>query len=68
MAQTPKYYHHGQSPAAWAGSIGAAIGFVIAAIGAGTGPTWALAITGGAIVLLSGLLVMVMKAMGYGQP
>lgn len=68
MAQTPKYYHHGQSPAAWVGSVGAAIGFVLAAIGAGLGPNWTLAIVGGALVLLSGLVTMVMKAMGYGQP
>ena len=30
MARTPKYYHHGRSPAAWTGSVIAAIGFVVA--------------------------------------
>lgn len=68
MAQTPKYYHHGKSPAAWAGVVVAAVGFVIAAIGAVTGPSWPLAIVGGAVILLGGLVTMVMKAMGYGQP
>ena len=65
---TPKFYHHGKSPAAWAGSIGAAFGFVIATIGAVTGPNWVIAIAGAAIVLISLLTTMVMKAMGYGQP
>lgn len=68
MAQTPKYYHHGRSPAAWAGSITAAVGFVIATVGVFMGLNWAVIIAGGAIVLIAGLLTMVMKAMGYGQP
>ena len=68
MAQTPKYYHHGRSPAAWTGSVIAAIGFVVAAVGSLTGPSWVITIVGGAIILLALLATMVMKAMGYGQP
>ncbi|MDO5735104.1 MAG: HGxxPAAW family protein [Propionibacteriaceae bacterium] len=68
MARTPQFYHHGRSPAAWVGSILASIGFVLAAIGSVLGPMWILVIIGGAIVLLSGLTTMVLKAMGMGQP
>ncbi|MFT3886890.1 MAG: HGxxPAAW family protein [Arachnia sp.] len=68
MARTPKHYHHGRSPAAWVGSIGSSIGFVLAAAGAIMGPNWAIAITGGALILVACLTTMVMKVMGYGQP
>lgn len=68
MARTPKYYHHGRSPAAWAGSVGTAIGFVLAAVAAMLGPSWPLVITGAAIIAFSLLLTMVLKAMGFGQP
>ena len=68
MARTPKHYHQGKSPAAWAGSITAAVGSVIAAGGAMLGPNWALVIFGAALLLIAGLGTMVMKAMGYGQP
>ncbi len=68
MARTPKYYHHGRSPAAWAGSIAAAVGFVIAAIGSVLGPNWVVVAVGAAVILIAGLGTMVMKAMGLGQP
>ncbi|MEZ5088019.1 MAG: HGxxPAAW family protein [Tessaracoccus sp.] len=67
MAATSKYYHHGRSPAAWAGSITAAIGFVIAAIGA-IGPMWTILWIGVAIIAIAGIGTMILKAMGYGQP
>lgn len=68
MAQTSKYYHHGKSPAAWTGTIMAAIGFVFAAIGSVLGPNWPIVVVGTAIVVVALLTTMVMKAMGYGQP
>lgn len=68
MARTPQYYHHGRSPAAWTGSIMCSIGFVIASIGGVMGPSWLLVIIGVAVILLGGLVTMVMKAMGLGQP
>jgi len=64
---TSKYYHHGRSPAAWAGSITAAIGFVVAAIGA-IGPQWPILWVGVAIIAIAGVGTMILKAMGYGQP
>lgn len=68
MSSTPKYYHHGRSPAAWVGSVVAAIGFVIVAVAALLGPNWTLAIIGGALVLIAGIATMIMKVMGFGQP
>lgn len=68
MARTAKYYHHGRSPAAWAGSVGVAIGFVLVAIAAMLGPSWPLVITGAAVILVACIVTMVMKTMGLGQP
>lgn len=63
----PAEYHHGRSPAAWTGSVMAAIGFVIASVASMLGPNWTLVIVGGALVLLGGVATLIMKAMGYGQ-
>ncbi|WP_297740564.1 HGxxPAAW family protein [uncultured Tessaracoccus sp.] len=68
MARTARYYHHGQSPAAWTGSILAAIGFIVAFVGIMLGPSWVVVAIGSGVVLLAGLVTMVMKAMGFGQP
>ena len=68
MARTPRYYHHGRSPAAWTGSILASLGFLITAIGAVLGPSWVVVAVGAAVVVVAGLTTMVMKAMGLGQP
>jgi len=68
MARTQQYYHHGRSPAAWTGSVIASVGFVVAAIGGVMGPSWLVVIIGAAIILLGGVVTMVMKAMGLGQP
>lgn len=68
MARTPKYYHHGRSPAAWAGSIVVAIGFTIACVAAMLGPAWTWVIVGSVVIVLGALTTAIMKAMGYGQP
>lgn len=68
MARTPQHYHHGRSPAAWAGSITGAIGFLIAAVGSVLGPNWVLIGVGLGLVLIAGIATMVLKTMGYGQP
>lgn len=68
MARTPRYYHHGRSPAAWVGSIVCAFGFIIAAAGAVMGPAWVVVIIGAALVLAGAVATMIMKAMGLGQP
>ncbi|MCC2593022.1 hypothetical protein LKO27_06295 [Tessaracoccus sp. OS52] len=68
MARTPKYYHHGRSPAAWTGSVLGAVGFTIAAVGSVLGPNWTVVVIGAAILLIAAVVTMVMKAMGLGQP
>lgn len=68
MARTPKYYHHGRSPAAWAGSALVAVGFIIVAIAAMLGPAWTWVIVGTAVIVLGALATAIMKAMGLGQP
>ncbi|WP_040284427.1 HGxxPAAW family protein [Tessaracoccus massiliensis] len=68
MARTPKYYHHGRSPAAWAGSILVAVGFTIAAVAAMLGPAWLWVIVGAAVIVVGALATAIMKAMGLGQP
>lgn len=68
MARTPKYYHHGRSPAAWTGSVIGAIGSIIAAVGAVLGPNWVIVGIGAAIAVVAILTTMVMKASGLGQP
>ena len=68
MARTPKYYHHGRSPAAWAGSVTVAVGFAIAAIAAMLGPAWTWVIVGAVVIVVGALAPAIMKAMGFGQP
>ncbi|MBB1483413.1 hypothetical protein H5392_06010 [Tessaracoccus sp. MC1865] len=68
MARTPKYYHHGRSPAAWTGSVLTAVGFTIACVAAMLGPAWLWVIVGAAVILVGALTTMIMKAMGLGQP
>lgn len=68
MATTPKYYHHGRSPAAWTGSVIGAVGFTVAAVGSVLGPNWIVVAIGAALVLIAAVATMVMKAMGLGQP
>lgn len=60
--------HHGRTPAAWAGSVGAGIGFVIATIGfvLPGGISVPIVAVGLAIVLLSAGLGLIMRNMGYG--
>lgn len=68
MARQARYYHHGQSPAAWTGTVIAVIGFLVVTIGIFLGPLWAVVWVGSGIVALAALVTLVMKAMGLGQP
>lgn len=62
-----KEYHHGMTPAAWTGSIVAAVGFVLAAIASVIGPNWPMIWVGGALVLLGMIVGYVMRRLGMGQ-
>lgn len=67
MAQA-RYYHHGQSPAAWTGTIIAMIGFITLTVGIFLGPMWVVVWVGIGLVVLSAIVTLAMKAMGLGQP
>lgn len=68
MARQARYYHHGQSPAAWTGTVIATVGFITTFIGIFLGPSWLVVGVGAGLVLLAGIVTLVMKAMGFGQP
>lgn len=63
-----KHYHHGRTPAAWVGSIIAAIGFIVAAVGFMLpGINWAVIWIGFGAVAVGVILGGVLVKMGYGQ-
>lgn len=67
MSEAGKQYHHGRTPAAWVGSVIAAIGFVIVAAAVLMGPNWQLFWIAIAVVLVGPIVGGVMRKMGMGQ-
>lgn len=65
--KTVRYYHHSQSPAIWTGVIMAALGFLVAGIGAVLVPAWLLIYIGAALVAGSIIVTHILKAMGLGH-
>lgn len=62
-----RHYHHGRTPAAWWGSILAALGFLVAAIGFLMPLNWWV-IGAGAVLVVAALIVAgTLRAVGYGQ-
>lgn len=61
-------YHHGASPAGWAGAIPALVGVFIAAIG-GTVPHFHPVIfaIGAILFVLGGITAVVLRALGFGN-
>lgn len=66
-ARQPRQYKDGKSPAAWTGAVIAAIGCVLAAIGAMAGPNWVVCIIGGGLIVAALIVGGILKAMGLGQ-
>jgi hypothetical protein len=62
-----KAYHHGRTPAAWAGSIMASVAFVLGAIGFVTGPNLTLLWIAAVLLVLSVVVGGVLRRMGFGQ-
>lgn len=62
-----KQYHHGRTPAAWAGSILAGIGFVLGSIAAVIGPNWPLIWVSVGLIVISVIAGGVLHRLGYGQ-
>lgn len=60
-------YHHGRTPAAWAGSIAAAVAFTLGAVGFLLGPNWTVVWIAVALLLVSIVLGAVLRRAGYGQ-
>lgn len=61
-------YHHGRTPAAWAGSIIAAVAFILGAIAFVIGPNWTLLWASAVLLVLALVTGGVLRRMGYGQP
>jgi len=60
-----KHVHHGRTPAAWAGSIIALIGFVVMAAGLVFG-NWPVFWAGGVLLVISVIATVVLQKMGMG--
>ncbi|OYN86691.1 hypothetical protein CGZ91_05850 [Parenemella sanctibonifatiensis] len=67
--RTPRDYHHGRSPAAWAGTIPVTIAFLIGSIAflLPGGVNWLLVGISAVIVVLSLIAAIVLRELGYGQ-
>ncbi|RCK71106.1 hypothetical protein DT076_01150 [Desertihabitans brevis] len=72
-SHTHPRYHHGRSPAAWAGVMICLVGFFVATIGflVGPGPDitphWLVIGIGGAIIAAGCVVTAVMRALGRGN-
>ena len=66
-AKVAKEYHHGRTPAAWAGSIIAAVAFTLGAIAFMIGPNWSLLWASAVLLLLALVTGSVLRRMGFGQ-
>lgn len=70
---TVKEIHHGRTPAAWAGSLIALIGFLILTVAFLTGPgtfpsiNVPIAILGGIVLVLAPIIGGIMSRLGFGQ-
>lgn len=62
-----KHYHHGRTPAAWAGAIIAGVGFLLASVAFLIGPNWMLFWISLAIILGGAVVGGVMSKIGMGQ-
>ncbi|MFT4110668.1 HGxxPAAW family protein [Propionicimonas sp.] len=60
-------YHHGRTPAAWAGSIIAAVAFILGAVAFVLGPNWTLVWVASVLLILSLVTGGLLRRMGYGQ-
>lgn len=59
-------YHHGRSPAAWAGAGITLVGFIVLAVGALTA-NWYIIIAAGVIFVVALIAARVLQVMGLGN-
>lgn len=60
-------YHHGRTPAGWVGTVVAFMGFAVGSYAFMVGPDWTLVSVAGGIVVLSLILTVVLRGLGFGQ-
>ncbi len=65
IKQKPQY-HHGKTPAAWAGTLTATVGFFVGGIGMVLGPNWVMFWIGIALVVVACIVGLVLQKLGYG--
>lgn len=65
---TGRSYHHGRTPAAWAGTIIAAVAFTLGALAFLLGPNWSLIWIAAVLLILSLVVTGVLRRLGFGQP
>jgi hypothetical protein len=61
-----KHVHHGRTPAAWAGSCLAIVGFILGGISLVIGPNWVLFTIAVVICAAACVVAAVLQRMGYG--
>jgi hypothetical protein len=61
-----KHYHHGRTPAAWAGATVAFIGILVGGIGMVPTIHWVVFSIGAALFVLGGILTLVLRKLGLG--
>ena len=67
-ATAPVEYAHGRQPAAWAGSIMAAVALLLGAAAFWLGPNWTLLWAALVLLVLALATGSVLRRLGYGQP
>lgn len=72
-ATTHPRYHHGRSPAAWAGVLVCLVGFLVGSVGflLGPGPdispNWIIVGVGAVLILLGCVATLVLRGVGLGN-
>lgn len=62
----PKY-HHGRSPAAWAGVVIALVGFVLMAVAVLLGPNWIIFAIAAGVLAVAVIVTRALQVLGYGN-
>lgn len=63
---SPKY-HHGRSPAAWAGVVIALVGFVLMGVAVLLGPNWIIFAISVGLLAVSVIVTRALQVLGYGN-
>jgi hypothetical protein len=61
-----KHVHHGQTPAAWAGTLLGLLAFVLGGIAMLLGPNWVLFWIGVGVAVVALIITQVLRSLGHG--